>query len=334
MPNNYDTHSHPNNKRFWTDIRNKHNPHTFSKHPILTVHGDNLSREGFQPHENLEFNERKLLQILQRIIVLESQHKQELEELAKDIIVKIWGVPREMLDAQLTQNIDGEDFDDSQNDESGEDEEDFHKLPKEVIKQVNKRITLNTLTQGAALHQMQSMHFLIDEKIREISPELLDMYTYFAKACHYHYWLIDTSELEGMLKQSAMGKSDIKWEEQQDGSDKPKVVGQAWIFPALAQELSKGCMELLTMHGYANLDPETQHKVIKHADKLHFEPYQIMVGVPLWKKFLKVLPKDVTIAEVVRDFSSLEPDEIHDVIDKIISNPDEAKNILEKISKT
>jgi hypothetical protein len=142
---------------------------------------------------------------------------------------------------------------------------------------------------------------------------------------HKVYWYIDFSSLEGLANMAA-GSEKVAWED-----DNPKVVAKAWIFPILAQELSKGVMELLTMHGYSNLDQGTQEALQKHADKLKHEPFLIMVGPTLWRKFLKVIPKDTKMSNLISKFSKLDPDQVHEIIDDVIDNPDQAEEKLSEI---
>lgn len=315
----YDDEVTPSIASFWKDIRTKGYKHAFSKHPILALHGDNLSRKGYEHHKDVDFNPSDMMQLMMQVQRIEAPHKKELEDLAKQIVVKIWGIPKEMLQAKLTNNTDIKD--NGSNGSDGSDKED-EEISSELLKQINKRITLNTFTQGAAVHQMMSMHHLIDKKLSEINPDLVSVYTKLSKLMHKAYWYIDYNAMMN-LAGAAAGSEKVSWD---DGN--PSVVAKAWIFPILTQELSKGVMELLTLHGYSNLDVITQEALQKHADKLKHEPYLIMIGPTLWRKFLKVIPKDIKIADLIAAFSKLDPDDIHDIVDDIIDNPDQASQKL------
>lgn len=321
----YEDEVEPSIAAFWKDIRNKGHQHAFGKHPVLAIHGDELSRQGYEHHEDIDFDPNEMMQLMMQVQQVEAPHKKELEHLAKQIAMEIWGVPEEMLKADLTRNTDVA----AEREGEKEVEEEDQEIPPELLGQINKRITLNTFTQGAAVHQMMTMHHLIDKKLSEINPNLVKMYSKLSKLMHKAYWYIDFSMLDN-LANTAAGSEKVEWDE----GGNPTVVAKAWIFPILAQELSKGIMELLTMHGYSNLDAETQGALQKHADKLKHEPYLIMIGPTLWRKFLKVVPKDIKLADLIAAFSKLEPEEVHEIVDDVLDNPGQAEERLGRLVPT
>jgi hypothetical protein len=120
-------------------------------------------------------------------------------------------------------------------------------------------------------------------------------------------------------------------EPEQPEPEQPVVVARAVCFPVLCQELSKGVMEILTMHGLSAYDEDTARGVIHYADRLEDEPWLIQVGPELWRKFLKVVPKRTKLADIVSMLSTLQPSEVNKVITAVIENPDEATEILQDL---
>lgn len=53
---------------------------------------------------------------------------------------------------------------------------------------VNKRLTLNTLIQGAAMHGCLSAHHLVADSLRELDPELLTLYDELSNRMSLAYW--------------------------------------------------------------------------------------------------------------------------------------------------
>jgi len=318
----YEEKVNPDIKKFWEDLPVE-SKHLFAKHPVLALHGDRLSREAYEYVRDADSDMQGLMGLFSLIMQKEAPHKQQLEELAKDITVRIWGIGKDLLEAKLTQDMSTP----GESDEDQDEDEEAQEISPELRGQINKRVTLNTMTQGAAVHQMMSMHFLIDEAINRIDPELLDLYTKIAKGAVKVYWMINFAQMaEQMLKQQKAGVEYVDW-----SGDQPTVVGKAFIFPILAQELSKGVMELLTVRGHSNLDPETQKAVIQHADKLTDEPWLIQIGPSLWRKFLRVVPKGISLSAVVAAFSEESPDDVHRIIDDVIDNPDRAGETLKAV---
>ena len=54
--------------------------------------------------------------------------------------------------------------------------------------EVHKRITLNTLSQGAAVHAMLSIHHLASEELNQINPRLVTLYSQFAAGACLTYF--------------------------------------------------------------------------------------------------------------------------------------------------
>lgn len=323
----YEDQVHPAVQSHWKNIRKPESKHPFSKHPFMAVYGDTLSRQGYEETGNEPMSREMMIKMfhsLNNIKRIEAPHKEELENLAKDIIVEIWGIPREMLDGEISEDTQ-EGYDTSSPEEDNE-------IPDDVRKYINKNISLNTLTQGAAVHQMKSMHHLIRERLTEIDPELVPAYDELTRLMHRHNWWVDPDMFGAMLNQAAVGKSQVQWEEDANGVEQPKIKAKGWIFPFLAQELSKGAMKLLTHHGHSKLDPEIQRQVVKHGDKLAFEPWQIQIGPTLWKKFLKLVPKDVKLSELIPVLSEMEPDDVHTLLANIVDNPDDAKEAIKQLA--
>lgn len=316
----YDDETDRSIRDFWGNItRNKE--HRLGRHPIFALHGDRLSRSswehtsgkargsGFRGRSDIN----SLYQIFSKIMQLEHNHADELVELAKDITVKIWDIPREMLEAQITPDVDINYEEDYQGDDEGE----------EPTDEINKRITLNSVTHGSAVHAMLTMHHLVDRAISEIDPRLLKLYNYFSSGSHEFYWLIDIPSILGDLAGMAVGSESVQF----DG-EMPVITAKAIMFPVLCQELSKGVAELITMHGLDGLDENTISRVLSAADDFKLEPYLIQIGPEVWRKILKVKPANVTLAELVRDLSTQTPSELHKIIDAVIDDPETAKRML------
>jgi len=331
----YASETHPSTQQFWGGIRG--GSHRFAKHPILAMFGDELSKASWE-HTKERAREagvdiRQMAHIFMQIVRIEQQHTAELVELAKRITVKIWGIPEGMLEGQL-----GQDADIEVNTESDPDFEEFEgELSPDVGKHVNKRITMNTLTQGSAVHAMLTMHHAVDKEINAIDPRLLQLYNQLAAAAHEQYWLIDIPQMFAMLGAQAVGSAKVEYpeEEEQDELEQPaegpRVVAAAVCFPVLAQEMSKGVAELLSHHGLTNLSSADTGEVLARADDIRHEPYMIQVGPELWRRFLKVRPRDVPLADIMHALAMQEPDDVHAIIAATVEDPERARTMLAQL---
>jgi hypothetical protein len=324
----FDDEAHQNVVRFWKDIRKQ--PHPYSKHPIMAMYGHESAQRAFQTSAErvrktfpgLQAYDMNSIgggayQIMHKIMRIESRYAKQLEEIAKDVVSKIWNVPRDILDARLTQNVSLDHNDDE------EDEEDVD------ISEINKRITMNALTQGAAVHNMMTMHRFVESELKALDPQLLEAYDKLSSGTEHTYWLMDYSSLAN-LAGAAVGTSNVEY----DDEDRPTIVAQAMIFPVLIQELVKGVMELLSHHGLSHLSKGQLKKVLRVADKTTDEPWLIQIGPHLWTSFLKIVPEHSRLAETIAKIAKRDPNFIHDLLSRTIEavhSDSSVENIKEEL---
>lgn len=58
----------------------------------------------------------------------------------------------------------------------------------ELLAEINKRLTLNLLIQGAATHTFLTAHYLVSDELHEIHPRLVRLYDRIAVAVLLNYW--------------------------------------------------------------------------------------------------------------------------------------------------
>jgi hypothetical protein len=220
-------------------------------------------------------------------------------------------------------------------------------ITPEQQKQIHKRITLNTMTHGAAIHQMTTLHHMVKDALDKIDPALMPAYDKLARGSVYSSWFMSIEQIVNMAGQKG-GDVHIEWPEapaqeapeempEMDAPEEPqeeegpKVMATGLIFPILVHELAKGCMELLTMHGLPK-DEDTLKKVYKHADKWEDEVFHFFVGPALWRRFIKVVNR-MKLPETIQALSQLEPDDLHGVVRSIVENPAEAQERLAELVK-
>jgi hypothetical protein len=69
--------------------------------------------------------------------------------------------------------------------------------PEEIERQVNKRLTLNLLIQGAAAHTFITGHHLVRDELAELCPGFVELYDKLAISVHLNYWIGDIILLHG-----------------------------------------------------------------------------------------------------------------------------------------
>ncbi len=330
---------HRSISNFWKNIPQDH---PFYKHPILSEYGNDLSQEGYnyivekmkKGKETVPSNMGEAIgevqQLMQLIFKFEATHEEELINAAKDITSQIWGIDKSMLDAKISQSPE-------QGGNDRQETPDLLPMTPKLKKEIEKRIIMNTLTQGSAVHAMYSVHHLITETINKISPELLKLYTRLSGLTTHHYYIIDIAAIVQMLKKQ-IGQSAIGWEHIETGnsegqSQETKIVASGICFPVLCQELFKGVMELISHHSETNLSEQEVYTIYHYADRLEDEPWILTIGPALWRKFLKSIPDDANLSEIIMRINLESPEKVNNIIKSVIQNPDMAKNYFNSLKQ-
>lgn len=299
------------------------------EHPLLTKYGSNLAKGAFnftkQRLQNLNAGDAKdiayYLNIFREIMRIESNHKGELNEMAKDIVSELYGIDKNQLEIE-------DKVKPNETESQIEWSERGAKIDDRVKKHIHMRATMNMLSHGAAVHQMMTLHHMVKDALDKIDPNLVRLYDQFSAGSMHNYWFWNIRQMAEMLKGSAVGSTKVEYKEE-NGEDVPVVKAAAMCFPVLVQELSKGVMQMLSHHHIGKLDKATLQRVLAEADKLELEPFFIMVGPELWRKTLQISQSlNLPMAEMISAIASHEPDEVHDLFDKIQSSPNNAQNII------
>ena len=371
----YEDEVDPSTRRFWGGIRQS--DHSFAKHPILAMYGEESAKKAYQDNverlmkafpELQNVPERRRLsaaaqratQLFMQMGRMESNYRPELEQIAKDVVSEVYGLPQEAMIAKLGADA-RQNWQEQQQQQVnrkpkpiGFEEEDAleveGKRPEDLQSQINKRITMNLLTQGAAIHNMMSIYHLATEKINSLDPRLLRAYQKLAPGMVSTYWLMDFMAMADYLGDNIQGSARVIYADEDESTDDddfsklfdddsaeeseeefgaepdqdnveydgPKVKAIGANFPILIQELVKGVMEILSHHGLADLDPDTTSKVLQAADVLTDEPWLIQVGPHIWRSFLQIVPKGSDLAMIVAKLATKDPKFIHDLLSQTI----------------
>lgn len=296
-------------------------------HPILSKYGTQLAKGAFdytdQRLKNLNVTHTDALRIFREILQIENAHKQELNEMAKDIVSELYGIDKEQLEIE-----DG--VVPNQTESQTEWSERGAQMDDRVKGHVHMRATMNMLSQGAAVHQMMTLHHMVKDALDQIDPRLVQLYDKLSAGSMHNYWFWNIQNILGQLKAAAVGSTRVDYKEE-NGEEVPVVKAAAVCFPVLVQELSKGVMQMLSHHHIGRLDRSTLQRVLAEADKIELEPYFIMVGPELWRKTLQA-SKDLNlpVAELVSSIASKEPNEVHDLFDKMLTDFRLAERIIQQ----
>ena len=288
--------------------------------------------------------QRMLMGSLQRILQLESQHKEQLEELAVKIVREEMAVPPDAVqfDAKIVGmgEIDTEGMQaQSQEQQTPEQQMDAEEEAMEEFEEFDiekqKRRFLNQLIQGASKKGHYMFH-LVEEELNNISPDLINLYGVMMSINDLVYWIMpdQTTMMMAASGESVAGKEEIDPE-----TDPPTVKAQGITFPVLVHELVKGVMELLATQGLPD-DPGMAQRVIDSEDTLVAEVWDLRLGPVIWEKFREAYPHDLLQDDkriiqnyLFSEFANMDAKEMFALAKKILSGGDEGKGELERMVK-
>ena len=261
---------------------------------------------------------QEMMRKLPSIMRIEGQHREELEELAKEAALEETEIPSDWFEIEALLNrqpIDTGNFRYTPDEDKEEKEEDENETPEipsfdvedltdeEVLElEKHKRNIINAIVQGAA----KKGHYLfqkpdIKARLDQINPSLYNDYLGIMAINDFLYFSMEQMiEMMSQTGQGVAGKVELKNNDEDDeegeegGEEKPdtKIVAEGMIFPILCHEIIKGLEESKGRYGLPK-DPSLRQKVQGQVDLLSNEPMQLRIGPEIVEKLRFALPDEM-----------------------------------------
>jgi hypothetical protein len=261
---------------------------------------------------------QEMMRKIPSILRIEGQHREELEELAKEAALEETEIPSDWFEIEALLNrqpIDTGNFRYTPDEDKEEKEEDENETPEipsfdvedltdeEVLElEKHKRNIINAIVQGAA----KKGHYLfqkpnIKARLDEINPSLYNDYLGIMAINDFLYFSMEQMiEMMSQTGQGVAGKVELKNNDEDDeegeegGEEKPdtKIVAEGLIFPILCHEIIKGLEESKGRYGLPK-DPSLRQKVQGQVDLLSNEPMQLRIGPEIVEKLRFALPDEM-----------------------------------------
>jgi hypothetical protein len=238
---------------------------------------------------------------------IETRYKEELENLAVELVKKEMAIPPGSLqfDAKLmgmgqsesTQNMRRQAEEPSREEmmdafksaqEHENDVEAFLDAMDNFDRERAKRRMINALIGGAA-KKGQYMYHMVSQRLNEIDPNLVELYGITTAIIDHLYWLYPEETLEAM---SGQGGSEVGTSEIDNQTDPPTVKARGVNFPTLVHELVKGVYEVFGTHGLPD-DPRQAEMVMGAEDTVPAEAWDLKLGPVFWELLQKSYPIEI-----------------------------------------
>jgi hypothetical protein len=310
--------------------------------------GDTSSIQG-SPQQVLMKLMQSAMRLFPKIASIEQNHKEFLEKLAVDLVVKEMAIPDGALqfDAKLesgmmsaAEGMRGESEEPSPDEikdafgsanENTDELEAFMDAMEQFDQQKAKRRFINALIGGAS-KKGHYMYQLVGEELNRLHPELVRLYGMSQSILDHLYWIYPESMSSGMAAsgEGQAGQSEIDTE-----TDPPTVKARGVTFPILIHELVKGVFEVLGTHGLPD-DPRQAEMVIASQDTVPAEIWDLRLGPVFWEKFTEAYPDELFDEDkkyiqhyLFQRFSALDPKKFFKLTKFILSGDPKGKQVLQ-----
>ena len=291
---------------------------------------DNIEALGLE-----SLDEEYLITLLSKLIKeckeAETPIRDELERICENGVNRLFAIPKEMINLKC-KLVDKVKFKQSvrvtpeNTDEAKYTFKDIEDI-KNSNKVVEKRRFINSLIQGAA-YTYARHEDLYEDDINAINSSLLPLYRQIIAINDYLLFikkeeLTDDKPMQGSYAEVHLGMVDKK----------SSVEVQGIIFPLLFQETIKGLFDLFSAHGLPS-DIEKAQYVIKKADYLLAEPWDMRLGVGIWNQLFGDIDDTNVIPYVFAMYIKLPTDEFNESTKEMLFGTEKGNEILHSMIDT
>lgn len=194
-------------------------------------------------------------------------------------------------------------------------------------KAISKRRVINSLIQGGSYLYANVIGLYIDE-INRLNPKLLQLYRAITIINDYLLFtkkeeMTDNKPMQGSYVETHLGMDD----------EKTTINVQGIIFPLLLQETIKGLFELFSAHGLPT-DREKAKYIVRKADFVLAEPWDLRLGVGLWKRVFGKVQDTNMIPYMFTNLVSLSEEEFTITMKEILSNTQKGNELIDDLMQS
>ncbi len=246
----------------------------------------------------------------------EMRHIEELKQIAVDTVRSLLNIPEHVVilpDISRNLDVNPQDQDDNPSPVLSLEPEQQRRMYQEI----QKRIILNGLVHGAAMHIWKSAHYIIKDQIDNLDPMLMPLYDQYTTSIGWLIWQMSPDNAQTAIDEgNAMTQGFNRLEFEEEGEPECNVHCHAINFPVLIHEVTKGAMDYLICHGIPqDYTEEELRYYYAIADSYENEFWHYLLSPTIWTKLVEaadVESQDLPL--VIARLTQLSPQELTDAL--------------------
>jgi hypothetical protein len=268
------------------------------------------SKEPFT-FKNLSFDNlmQRFMTLRGNVLTTEDPMRNQLKEIALQTITDLYNLPELKWDIEFS-------LESMINYESDKTPLDIDRSRMEFLnEEVKKRKILNSLVHGSSMHIWKSIHHIVKDEIRQLSPVLFSLYDSYVSTVGFIIWLYDPLAAAQNLQngsQFSQGVNSIQF-----GDEETTIHVRAVNFPTMLHEINKGALDLIVCHGLPdNVSKDELKYIYREADKYEDEVWHYTISPAIWSKLITQLSlPSQALPEVIMKISKLSLSQLEDILD-------------------
>ena len=272
--------------------------------------------------------ENAMTVLIEKCKKLEEPIKENLEKIAYNFIVRLFNIPEEGVNFSVELKEDLSDITMGVRMQSEDSKMEFetsgHK--KGLNDDIRKRRVINALMTGASLRIASDIKRYIAD-IYDLEPRLPDLYRKIM-ALNDYLLFTNANELSEDNK-NQLGMSKIIMGNEQTKTD---VTVEAVIFPILIYEEVRAFLELCAAHGLPRTKEEANY-VLKKADYLQAEPWDMRLGPAMWDYVRNAFGNvdDTLLPYIFKEICRLNPQRFNTFMQETFAETKKSKKVAQNI---
>ena len=251
----------------------------------------------------------------------EMRHIEELKQIAVETIRSLFDIPEHVVILpEIGRNLSVNQEDQDDNPVLSLDPEQQRRMHQEI----QKRVILNGLVHGAAMHIWKSAHYIIKEQIDSLDPMLMPLYDQYTTSVGWLIWQMSPDDAQAEIAGGASAQGFNRLEFEEEGEPECNVHCHAINFPVLLHEVTKGAMDYLICHGIPQDFSEDELRYYyATADSYENEIWHYLLSPAVWSKLIEAADVDSQeIPLVIARLTQLNYQELTDVLKACIDGKD------------